>query len=77
MKPQKRSFTVTFIEDSVNQTIEKSVNKGFTAIEMVGLLEMKKEDIREQLVNEPKFKRYYLDKDGKKIEVINKSEDTE
>ena len=73
-----RKFTVIFTEDTINQTIEcKSTNEGFTAIEMVGLLEMKKEDIREQLINEPKFKRYFVDKDGTRQELVKESEDTE
>ena len=73
-----KKFTVTFTEDEYNKTIEcKSTNQGFSAFEIIGLLEMKKEDLREQLTNEPKFKRYLINPDGTRQEVVKESEDTE
>ena len=73
-----RKFTVTFTEDTYNETIAcSSTNEGFSAIELMGLLEMKLLDVREQLRNEPKFKRYFVHKDGTKEEIVKESEDTE
>ena len=73
-----REFIVTFTEDEYKEGIEvHSINKGFSAIELMGLLEMKLLDVREQLRNEPKFKRYFVHKDGTKEEIVEKGEDTQ
>ena len=46
-------------------------NEGFTAVELIGLLELKKMDIVEQCVNPQNFihRRKFKDKDGEWVEV--------
>lgn len=73
-----RKFIVTFTEDGYSKTIEcHSINEGFSGIELMGLLQMKCSDVREQLKNAPQFKRYLVNKDGTKEEIVKESEDTE
>ncbi len=70
-----RRFTLIFTEDENNKTIAcHSINEGFSGIELMGLCEMKLLDVRDQLINEPKFKRYFVHKDGTKEEVVKESE---
>lgn len=49
----------------------ETTNDGFTAPEIIGLLELKKMDIVEQCVNPQKFihRRIYKDEYGKWVEV--------
>lgn len=49
----------------------ETTNDGFTAPEIIGLLELKKMDIVEQCVNPQKFihRRRYKDEDGEWVEV--------
>jgi hypothetical protein len=56
-------------------TMEAS-NDGFTAPELIGLLELKKMDIVEQCINPQNFihRRRYKDKDGEWVEVKKGSE---
>lgn len=51
-------------------------NDGFTAPELIGLLELKKMDIVEQCINPQNFihRRRYKDKDGEWVEVEKGSE---
>jgi hypothetical protein len=49
----------------------ETTNDGFTAPELIGLLELKKVDIVEQCVNPQKFihRRKFKDEDGEWVEV--------
>lgn len=49
----------------------EATNEGFSAPEIIGLLELKKMDIVEQLVNPQNFihRRRFKDEDGEQVEV--------
>jgi len=54
----------------------ETTNDGFTAPELIGLLELKKMDIVEQCVNPQNFihRRRYRDPDGEWTEVVKEGE---
>ena len=54
----------------------EATNEGFSAHEIIGLLEMKKMDIAEQLINPQNFihRRRFKDKDGEWTEVVKDGE---
>lgn len=52
----------------------KTNNDGFDAVEIIGMLDMKKTDILNQINEYTKFERTVVDKDGNRIDISNKEE---
>lgn len=69
----KKQFTLTFTDENGTLSIDGN-NNGFTALEIIGLLSLKLDDIVKQ-VNEPtKFTRTATDGDST-IEIADKKEE--
>lgn len=51
-------------------------NDGFGAAEIIGILDMKKDDILKQINEFTDFKRTAIDKDGNKIDISEKEENS-
>ena len=67
--PKKR-FELVFEVDEVNDRVNISgTNTGFTALELVGILECKKQDIVDQITGRTDFKRTQKTPDGSTIEI--------
>lgn len=69
-----KTFRVEFVVEN-NELSVNSVNDGFTAIEVLGLLEYKKADIIAQIQGPDNFSRKCVNKEGqllyiKKEEVV-------
>lgn len=72
-----KKFVITFTENE-NETVEcHAINQGFTGMELLGLLDMKKADILKQFMYPDRFERRIIDDDGTVSELVEKSEDTE
>ena len=70
-----RKLVITFKEDDNNTlTIECMNMGGFSAVELVGMLEAKKADIIEQMNHPELFKRHFITESGEHIEVIKEGE---
>ena len=68
-----KKFTLTAEADDKQITIS-SENDGFNFMELIGILEHKLRDLYEELKYPERFKRFYVDKDGKRVEVVKESE---
>ena len=65
------------VEMNINgETTMDATSEGFSAHEIIGLLELTKMDIVEQLMNPEKFihRRRFKDKDGEWTEVVKDGE---
>lgn len=51
-----------------------TINSGFCGIELIGLLEAKKQDILAQLMNDSEFKRTAKNPDGTTVEIEREKE---
>ena len=72
-----KKFVITFTENE-NGTIEcHAVNQGFTGMELLGLLDVKKADVLKQYMHPDRFERHIIDDDGTVSNLVEKSEDTE
>ena len=72
-----KKFVITFTENE-NGTVEcHAINQGFTGMELLGLLDMKKADVLKQFMYPDLFERRIIDDDGTVSELVQKSEDTE
>lgn len=72
-----KKFVITFTEKE-DETIEcHAVNQGFTGMELLGLLDMKKADVLKQFMYPDRFERHVIDGAGAVSELVEKSEDTE
>ena len=71
-----KRFTIIFTEKDDNVEC-KAVNEGFTGMELIGLLEIKKTDIIRQFTNPELFRRFVTDTDGVAKDIIQGAEDTE
>ena len=47
-------------------------NDGFTAVELIGMLDMKKTDVLNQINEFTKFERTVIDNEGNKIDISEK-----
>lgn len=56
-----------------NLTIETK-NEGFNALELIGILDTKRDDIVRQVNCEADFKRTFVNDDGSKEDILNKEE---
>ena len=66
MRMYELKFTI--MEDTGKLCIS-ATNDGFTSMELIALLEMKKNDILAQIAPDAHFKRVFVDGDGAEIEV--------
>jgi hypothetical protein len=65
-----KKLVITFEETDQGMISCEVKNTGFNAAEIVGFLEMKKIDTIDQM-NHPKlFKRYFIDEDGERLEIV-------
>lgn len=72
-----KRFVITFTEKE-NERVEcHTVNEGFSGMELIGLLEVKKCDVVKQFMFPELFKRHFVDDDGKTSQLVEESEDTE
>ena len=71
-----KRFIITFTENDNYEVECRAVNEGFTGMELIGLLEVKKADILKQFTYPNLFKRYVVDDDNEMKEIIEESEDT-
>lgn len=69
---KKLTMTVTQKGDHISIECE---NNGFNAFEMLGFLKHKENDILEQLNQPCDFKRYVVDKNGVKHEIVKEDEE--
>lgn len=51
-----------------------ATNSGFSGVELVGLLETKKQDIVDQLIGHSRFKRIVKNPDGTTVEIEREKE---
>lgn len=71
---KEKKFVMTFTEKDGSGEC-RCENDGFTAFEILGMLRMKEEDILEQIKMPAQFKRHYIDKNGKRIEIVKDGEE--
>lgn len=65
-----KKWSLVITEDDDGQiSLSARSNGGFHALELLGLLEMKKCDILAQLSPESTFKRVLIEKDGSEFEI--------
>ena len=66
-----KKFTMEVTMDLDGSIEVSGENNGFNAFELIAFLELKKQDIIDQVNNKDKFeyKRSYIDESGEKIEV--------
>ena len=65
-----KRFTMTVTMDDDGYVSISTENGGFTGGEIVGLLEMKKLDLLAQMNPNANFKRFLLNRDGSKTEIV-------
>ena len=66
----KREFMLK-VRENDGELYFESVNTGFNALELVGILEAKKQDVERQIHSETKYGRTYIEGDKKfKIEEV-------
>lgn len=70
-----KQFVITFTEKENGEVECSAVNKGFTGMELIGLLEVKKADVLKQFMYPERFKRHIIDDTNS--EIVEESEDTE
>lgn len=70
---KEKKFVLTATEKDGQDLIDCE-NEGFTALELLGILEVKKSDILEQMRRPADFKRYVIDKNGRKSEIVKEKE---
>lgn len=63
-----KTFRVEFVVED-NELSVNSVNDGFTAIEVLGLLEYKKADIIAQIQGPDNFSRKCVNKEGQLLDI--------
>ena len=68
-----KKFTLTAEADDKQITVTGE-NDGFNFMELIGILEHKLRDLYEELKYPERFKRFYVDKDGNRVEIIKESE---
>lgn len=68
-----KSYTLTFVsKGDVDGTVDSSAeNCGFSGLELVALLELKKQDILEQMRNPIKFNRTTRRDNGDVVEITD------
>ena len=64
-----KTFRVEFVIEN-NELRVDSVNDGFTAIEVLGLLEYKKADILAQIQGPDNFSRKCVNKEGQLLNIM-------
>lgn len=67
------TFAVT-VEDDNSDAVCECTNNGFTCMELIGFLELKKQDIMAQVRNPDMFVRKYINEDGSCVAVTEKKD---
>ncbi len=71
-----KRYEIIFEEkDGILET--STINSGFSAVELVGLLETKKQDVLDQLMNDSEFSRTAKNPDGTTVEIKRKRDRNE
>lgn len=70
---KEKKFVLTATEKD-GQGLIDCENDGFTALEILGILEAKRSDIIDQMKHPAEFKRYTIDKNGRKSEIVKEKE---
>lgn len=70
-----KKFVLTFTVGDDGMLRSTGENTGFTALELLGMLETKKTDIIDQMMHHELFKRYVVDSDGVRKEIVKEGED--
>lgn len=70
-----KKFVLTFTVGDDGMLRCTGENNGFTALELLGMLETKKTDIVDQMMHSELFKRYAVDSDGVRKEIVKEGED--
>lgn len=70
-----KKFTLTAEADDKQITVS-SENDGFNFMELIGILEHKLRDLYEELKYPEQFKRFHVDKDGNRVEMVKEGEET-
>lgn len=60
------------VEDDGDRRTLSTTNDGFNAAELLGYLEMKRQDIMHQVLEPDSFKRTLIDDDGNKVQIEDK-----
>ena len=68
-----KKFTLTAEADDKQITVTGE-NDGFNVMELIGILDHKIRDLYEELRYPERFKRFYTDKDGNRVELVKESE---
>lgn len=71
---KEKKFTIIATEKD-GQGVINTENEGFTALEILGILKAKENDILEQMKMPADFKRYTIDKNGKRSEIVKEGEE--
>ena len=71
-----KRFVIIFTEKENEQVECHTINEGFSGMELIGLLEVKKCDVLKQFMYPERFKRNFVDDDGTMSELVEESEDT-
>ena len=70
-----KKFTIEIVCDADGMTHTTVTNDGFNALELLGLLEMKKMDIIDQCINPEKFKMTrHCKLDAEDYEIVKEGE---
>lgn len=70
---KEKKFTLIATEKD-GQGLITSENKGFNALEILGILRAKEADILDQMNHPQDFKRYSVDKKGNRCENVKEGE---
>ena len=64
-----REFCLRAREDDTGEIVIDATNTGFTPLELIALLDLKKHDIMRQVDNPNAYTRTCIDEDGKRVEI--------
>ena len=67
-----REFCIRVIENEEGGVTIEGTNKGFTAVEIVAILELKKHDLIRQIEEPTKFVRTVVNEDGSTVDISEK-----
>lgn len=76
MKYEKK-FTLIITDNGDGSLNFSGENIGFNGLELIGLLDMKKVDVIDQMNGRYDFKRYAVNEKGERTEIVKEGEESE
>ena len=72
---KEKKFTMTVTQDKEGYMEIHCDNDGFNAFEILGFLKHREDDVLNQLNHPCDYKRYYVDENGKRCEIVKEGEE--